>query len=116
MAATPPPLQTTFVHAAAYSSLFLRVLEHLFPGRTIQAISEDERRIAQNETDNLLVRSKWRLESLLFANTFGIPQLPPENVAPAGTVLGMPVAAQAPPSGGKPPRSVCIAGDLTVPI
>ena len=100
MTATPPPLQTNLVHAAAYSSLFLQMIEHLFPGRKVPALSEDERRIVQNETDNLLTRSKWRIESTVFANTFGIPQIPPGNVVPAGTVLGEPLAL---PQAGKMP-------------
>jgi hypothetical protein len=97
---TPPPLQTNLVHAAAYSSLFLQMLEHIFPGRKVPALSEDERRIVMNETDNLLTRSRWRLETTVFANTFGIVQIPPENVVPAGTVLGVPLA---PPQAGKAP-------------
>jgi hypothetical protein len=100
MAATPPPLQTTFIHASAYSSLFLQVLEHLFPDRKLPALSEDERRIVQNETDNLLVRSRWRIESYVFVNQFEIPQQPATSVAPADTVLGAPPA---PPEATKPP-------------
>jgi hypothetical protein len=86
---TPPPLQTHLIHAAAYSSIFLEMVEHLFPGRKIPALTEDERRIAQNETDNLLTRSRWRLESNVFLSSFGtaVP-LPPDQVIPDGTVLG----------------------------
>jgi hypothetical protein len=89
-----PPLQPHLIHAAAYSSLFLQMLGHLFPEQKVSALSEDERRIVQNETDILLMRSRWRLESVVFANTFGIPQQPRENVAPADTVLGAPLAAR----------------------
>lgn len=96
---TPPPLQTNLVHAAAYSSLFLQMIEHLFPGHKVPALSEDERRIVQNETDNLLTRSRWRIESIGFANTFGIQQQPQTNVAPADTILGVPFS----PQQGKPP-------------
>jgi hypothetical protein len=93
---TPPPLQTNLVHAAAYSSLYIQVLEHMFPERKLPALSDDERRIVANETDNLLTRSKWRLETFVFANTFGIQQQPREGVIPADTVLGvMPTIPQA---------------------
>jgi len=90
MAEKMPPIQTHLVHAVAYSSLFLQMIEHLFPGRKVPGLSEDERRIVHNETDNLLTRSRWRIESVVFANTFGIPQMPKENVAPADTLLGAP--------------------------
>jgi hypothetical protein len=100
MAATPPPLQTTFVQAAAYSALFLDVLEHVFPDRKLLEISDDERRIVQNETDNLLVRSRWRIESYVFVNQFALQQQPPTNIAPADTVLG---ALLTPPDPTKPP-------------
>ena len=68
------------------------MIDHLFPGQKVPGLSEDERRIVQNETDNLLVRSRWRIESMGFVNTFGLPQLPRENVAPADIVLGAPPA------------------------
>jgi len=100
---TPPPLQTNLVHAAAYAGLFLQMLEHLFPGRKVPALSEDERRIIQNETDNLLTRSRWRLESNVFAGTFGIQQQPADVVVPAGTVLGAPLT---PPTGNPPGQYV----------
>ena len=90
MADKMPPLQTHFIHAVAYSSLFLQMVDHLFPGRKAPALSEDERRIVQNETDNLLVRSKWRIESNIFVNNFAIQLQPRENVAPADTLLGAP--------------------------
>jgi len=101
MTTTPPPLQTNLVHAAAYSSLFLQMLEHLFPGRKVLALTEDERRIAQNETDNLLTRSRWRLESMVFLSSFGTPfPGPADQMIPAGTVLGPPTK---PTDQGKPP-------------
>ena len=95
-----PPLQTTFIQSAFYSSLFLQVLDHVFPDRKLLALSEDERRIVQNETDNLLVRSKWRVESYVFVNQFAMQQQPATNIAPADTVLGAPPA---PPEPTKPP-------------
>jgi|SRR2546427_598985 len=99
--ATPPPLQTTFVHAAMYSSVFLQMIDHLFPGKKIPALSEDERRIVQNETDNLLTRSRWRLESTIFLSSFGVPfPGPADQAIPAGTVLGPPTRSA---DQGKPP-------------
>lgn len=77
------------------------MIDHLFPGKKVPALSEDERRIVQNETDNLLTRSRWRLESKVFLSSFGVPvPLPPDQVIPDGTVLG----PQTNPGGqGKPP-------------
>jgi|HubBroStandDraft_6_1064221.scaffolds.fasta_scaffold2787245_1 hypothetical protein len=87
--ATPLPLQTTFLHAAVYSSLFLQMAQQLFPQQPYLVLSEDQRRVAQNETDNLLTRSKWRLESKVFQSSFGTPfPFPPDQAVPAGTVLG----------------------------
>jgi len=87
--ATPPALQTTFLHAAVYSSLFLQMAQQLFPQQTYLALSEDQRRVAQNETDNLLTRSKWRLESRVFQQAFGMAfPFPPDQRVPDGTVLG----------------------------
>ena len=87
--ATPPPLQTTFVHAAYYASVCLQMTQDVFPGKRWIELSEDQRRIVQNETDNLLTRSKWRLESKTFSGSFGIPTAP-EIAVSAGTVLGLP--------------------------
>jgi hypothetical protein len=101
--ATPPALQTTFLHAAVYSSLFLQMAQQLFPQQTYLGLSEDQRRIAQNETDNLLTRSKWRLESQVFQQAFGTPFPFPDQALPAGTVLGDLTSQAAPAPTAKPP-------------
>jgi hypothetical protein len=87
--AIPPALQTTLVQSAAYASLLLQMMDRLFPETRYLALSDDQRRIAHNETDNLLTRSKYRIESKGFAGTFGYQQ-DPRNIAPADTVLGAP--------------------------
>ena len=60
---TPPPLQTHLIHAVYYSSLCLQMIQDVFPGKRWIELSEDQRRMVQNETDNLLTRSRWRLTS-----------------------------------------------------
>ena len=80
-------LQGRFVAAAQYASVHLQLCSHLFPGRTILQLSPDERRILLNETDNLLLQGRWRIESRYFAEHFATPQVGVE-VAPAGTILG----------------------------
>ncbi len=79
--------QGSFVHAASYASLLLQVTEHLFPGQKIFSLSEDQRRILDNETTNLLVRARWKADSRAFAEQFATPLANVEMV-PAGTVLG----------------------------
>lgn len=98
-----PMLQARFMHAAIYASLMLDVSEHLFPDRKFFALSADQRRIVDNETANLLVQARWRVESKGFADLFAVPQLGVE-VAPPGTVLGEPLSSQAPqkPGSGGP--------------
>lgn len=84
-----PPLQSNLVHAALYASLTLQVSQQLFPASTFFALSEDQRRIVNNETQTLLLRSRWNVESTSFADTFAIPQATVPT-APEGTVLGRP--------------------------
>ncbi len=77
----------SFVHAAHYASLWLQVTEHLFPGQKLFALSQDQRRIVDNETRNLLLQAKWIVDSQAFAEQFAAPPVGvPE--APAGTILG----------------------------
>ncbi len=83
----PPELQATIIIAELYASLFLKVLENLFPERKLQNLSDDERRIIQNETDLLLARSRWRLHSGAFRPVFEMPS-PTEPKTPDGTVPG----------------------------
>ena len=90
--ATAPPLQTTFIHAHAYADLFLRMCQDIFPGVSYLALTEDQRRVAQNETDNLLTRSKLRIESKFFAGTFVFQNPDQSQVAPVDTILGAPEA------------------------
>jgi hypothetical protein len=93
--ATPPPLQNTFIHSAVYANTFLSMCSHLFPGVSYLALTDDQRRVAQNETDNLLTRSRLRVESKLFVNTFGFQNPDPSLVAPADAVWGAPEAPKA---------------------
>jgi hypothetical protein len=76
----------------------LQVSEHLFPDQKLFALSPDQRRIVQNETQNLLVQARWAVESKGFAELFSMPQAGVE-MAPAETVLGDP-----------PPRSSGTSG------
>jgi hypothetical protein len=64
--------------------------QQIFPGVSYLALTDDQRRVAQNETDNLLTRSRLRLESLVFTSTFAIKNPDQSQVAPADTVLGAP--------------------------
>lgn len=91
MPADLPPLQTRFVHAAHYASLTLQTCEHLFPGRTVLQISPSERRLLDWSLANLLAESRWRVESIAFADAFAMQ---PGDVMPAppGTELGAPLA------------------------
>ncbi len=86
--ATPPPIQSTFIHAAVYSNLFLQMAQQIFPGVSYLTLTDDQRRVCQNETDNLLTRSWLRVESKLFVNTFGFQNPDPSQVAPVDAVWG----------------------------
>lgn len=77
----------SFVHASLYASLILQVTEHLFPEQKFFALSQDQRRIVDNETANLLLQARWKADSKVFAEFFAAPQVGvPE--APKETVLG----------------------------
>jgi hypothetical protein len=84
---TPTVPQARFLASAAYASLELQMVGQLFAGKTYFELSPDQRRILSNETDNLLLRSRWRIESRTFAEHFAIVQFGVE-VAPPETVLG----------------------------
>jgi hypothetical protein len=86
----PPIVQGRFVAAAQYASLTLQVCEHLFPDLKIFGLSQDQRRILADETDNLLLQARWRIETKVFADKFAWNQSGVE-MAPPGTVLGSPV-------------------------
>jgi len=92
----------SFVHAAHYAELLLRVGEHLFPGEKFFSLSQDQRRIVDNETSNLLVYSRWKVDSLGFAEHFAQKLIGGEE-APAGIVLGNPLEAPSPEAAIKPP-------------
>ena len=83
----------SFVHAALYSQLLLQVSQSLFPQQQFFDLSQDKRRIVDQEAGNLLLQSRWKLDSQIFAAFFGQPSPPqaggPE--APQGTVLGSPI-------------------------
>jgi hypothetical protein len=89
--ATPPPIQSTFIHAAVYSDLFLHMASQIFPDVAYLALSDDQRRVAQNETDNLLLRSKLRMESRMFSTNFAFQNPDQSQVTPADTVWGAPL-------------------------
>ncbi len=86
--AVPPPIQSTFIHAAVYSDLFLKMAGQLFPGVSYPALTDDQRRVAQNETDNLLLRSRLRVESKFFTGTFNVQNPDQSQLTPADTVWG----------------------------
>ncbi len=88
----PPELQPMVIIAELYASLFLKVLENLFPERQLQNLSDDERRIIQNETDLLLARSRWRLQSDVFRPVLTMPS-PTEPKIPNETVPGSPTSS-----------------------
>lgn len=80
----------SFVHAALYSQLLLQVSQHLFPQQPFFDLSPDKRRIADMETGNLLLQSKWKVDSHGFAAFFAQPappQVGSQETVP-GTVLG----------------------------
>lgn len=94
----PPPLQSKLVHAYCFASLTIQVSEHLFPGEKLFALSADQRRIVDTETQNLMLQARWKVESKGFADLFAVPQVGVEKT-PAGTVLGDPVVpSDAPPA------------------
>lgn len=80
-------LSGSFVHAAQYASLTLQVAGQLFPDQKFFGLSQDQRRIVDNETRALLVQARWVVDSKAFADHFAIPQVGVET-APSGTVLG----------------------------
>src|SRR5258705_13635148 len=82
----------SFVHAALYSQLVLQVSQQLFPSQPFFDLSPDKRRIVNNETSNLLVQSRWVVDSKAFADHFATAQVGGGPDAPQGTVLGSPVA------------------------
>ena len=90
----------SFVHAAHYASLWLQVTEHLFPGQKLFALSQDQRRIVNNETRILLLQARWEVDSRGFAEHFGIAQAGGIE-APSDITLGAPVAPV--PSSGPSP-------------
>ena len=89
----------SFVHATLYSQLVLQVSQHLFPAQPFFDLSPDKRRIVDQEAGNLLLQSRWKVDSQGFAEFFAQP-MPPQagqTEAPAGTVLG-----ERPPEGRRP--------------
>jgi hypothetical protein len=81
----------SFVHAALYSQLMLQVSQHLFPQQPFFDLSQDKRRIVDNETANLMLQARWKVDSKAFADSFAAP-LAGVPEAPQGTILGSPVA------------------------
>ena len=82
----------SFVHAALYAQLQIQVSEHLFPEEKLFSLSADQRRIVTNETNALLLQSRWQADSKAFAEQFAGP-LAGMPEAPEGTVLGRPVGS-----------------------
>ncbi len=91
-----PPVETAYIHAVAYAQLFLEMIDHIFPGQKYITLSETQCQTVRNATDNLLTVSRWRVESSLFAATFGVQA--PAHYQPKSkdTELG---AAQQPRAG-----------------
>jgi hypothetical protein len=85
--------QDRFLAAAAYSALLLQISQQLFQ-KPFFGLGQDERRIVDNETSNLLLQSRWKIESRGFADFFATLQVGGDP-APRGTVLGDPPAQQA---------------------
>jgi len=89
-----PDPSGSFVHAALYSQLVLQVSQHLFPQQPFFDLSQDKRRLVDQEAGNLLLQSRWKLDSQVFATFFAQPA-PPQAAGPEalpGTVLGSPPA------------------------
>jgi len=84
----------SFVHAALYSQLVLQVSQHLFPTQQFFDLSQDKRRIVDQEAGNLLLQARWKLDSQGFAGFFAQPAPAGGQgaEAPQGTVLGSPPA------------------------
>ena len=89
----------SLVHSLLYSSLLLQVSQHLFPAQPFFQLSPDQRRIVDTEAGNMLLQSKWKMDSRGWAEFFGqpAPQQPGAEAAAPGTVLGEPPAAGRPP-------------------
>ncbi len=89
----------SFVHAALYSQLVLQVSQHMFPQQPFFDLSQDKRRIVDQEAGNLLLQSRWKLDAKGFAEFFAqpAPGQVPGSEAPQGTVLGIPLAEDKPP-------------------
>jgi hypothetical protein len=89
----------SFVHAALYSQLVLQVSQHLFPQQPFFDLTPDKRRIVDQETGNLLLQARWKVDSQGFAEFFG--QQPPPQAggpeAPSGTILGTKPPESRPP-------------------
>ena len=88
-------VSASFVHAAHYASLMLQVCEHLFPGKKLFELSQDQRRMASNETSVLLLQARWVVDSKGFADHFAIAQAGGQE-APPETVLGVATSASSP--------------------
>ncbi len=89
----------SFLHATLYSSLLLQVSQQLFPAQPFFDLSPDKRRIVDQEAGNLLLQSKWKVDSRGWAEFFGqpAPPQPGAEAAAPGTVLGEPPAPGRPP-------------------
>ena len=94
----------SFVHAAHYASLLIQVCEHLFPGSKIFALSQDQRRIVNNETRILLLQAGWVVDSKEFAEQFSIAQSGGQEAAPE-TLLGQIAGPSQPPNPGAGPST-----------
>jgi hypothetical protein len=85
-----PTPSGSFLHATLYSSLLLQVSRELFPAQPFFDLTPDKRRLVDQETGNLLLQSRWKVDSQNFAEFFA-QQMPPQtggSEAPAGTILG----------------------------
>jgi hypothetical protein len=92
------------VHATLFVQLKLSMIEHLFPGAKLPALTPDQHRIVDNEVVNALMRARAITDSQHFADALAQVRFDPSAEAPADTMLGAapkagPGSAPTPPHG-----------------
>jgi hypothetical protein len=97
-------VSASFVHAALHAFLQVQLCEHLFPQKRPFELSQDQRRILVQETNNVLLQAKWQVNSTGFAAHFAglltdLPEAPPE------TILGEKLSPSENPPPASPPKS-----------
>ncbi len=71
------------LNAAAHAELTLKVAHELFPDARFFDLSPDKRRMVYEEVKNLLLQSRWQIESVFFVNRFTLPAGPDLPPSPA---------------------------------